>query len=155
MDSFCYLCARPLRAAHTATDVSGCTAQRVGNGAGGHRLQHRHDCYDDVDRPGVRMGLQLHQARQSRALLACTGRQRHPGVRTRDPVPGTLSFSDRTDRILRITVCVKEKSWKYFLLPAFHFSLKLAEREGFEPPVPCDTQHFQCCAIDQLGHLSN
>jgi hypothetical protein len=31
---------------------------------------------------------------------------------------------------LRITVCVKEKSWKYFLLPAFHFSLKLAEREG-------------------------
>ena len=28
-------------------------------------------------------------------------------------------------------------------------SLKaLAEREGFEPPVPCSTQHFQCCAFD-------
>ena len=27
------------------------------------------------------------------------------------------------------------------------FSL-LAEREGFEPSVPCGTRHFQCRAID-------
>ncbi len=27
-------------------------------------------------------------------------------------------------------------------------SIKLAEREGFEPSVPCGTLHFQCSAID-------
>ena len=26
--------------------------------------------------------------------------------------------------------------------------VKMAERVGFEPTVPCGTQHFQCCALD-------
>ena len=30
----------------------------------------------------------------------------------------------------------------------------LAEREGFEPSVGCPTQHFQCCTLRPLGHLS-
>ena len=28
-------------------------------------------------------------------------------------------------------------------------STRMAERAGFEPAVPCGTQHFQCCTI---GH---
>ena len=32
---------------------------------------------------------------------------------------------------------------------------RMAERVGFEPTVPFwSTQHFQCCTIGQLGHLS-
>ncbi len=27
------------------------------------------------------------------------------------------------------------------------FKQNQAERGGFEPPVPCETQHFQCCTI--------
>ena len=30
----------------------------------------------------------------------------------------------------------------------------LAERAGFEPAVGCPTQHFQCCTLRPLGHLS-
>ena len=30
----------------------------------------------------------------------------------------------------------------------------LAERMGFEPMVGCPTQHFQCCTLRPLGHLS-
>ena len=32
--------------------------------------------------------------------------------------------------------------------------LSVAEREGFEPPVPCGTLDFESSAFDQLGHLS-
>ena len=28
------------------------------------------------------------------------------------------------------------------------FAKKMAEREGFEPSVPCSTPHFQCGAFD-------
>ena len=34
------------------------------------------------------------------------------------------------------------------------FGQIVAEREGFEPSVGCPTQHFQCCTLRPLGHLS-
>ena len=33
-------------------------------------------------------------------------------------------------------------------------SMNLAEREGFEPPVPCDITGFQDQRLKPLGHLS-
>ena len=33
-------------------------------------------------------------------------------------------------------------------------NIRLAEREGFEPPVSCPTPDFESGAFDQLGHLS-
>ena len=41
------------------------------------------------------------------------------------------------------------------LRPLGYFSIwKLAEREGFEPPVPCDITGFQDQRLQPLGHLS-
>ena len=38
--------------------------------------------------------------------------------------------------------------------PDYHKNSELAEREGFEPPVPFGTLDFESSAIDQLGHRS-
>ena len=42
------------------------------------------------------------------------------------------------------------------LRPLGYFSMlsELAEREGFEPPVPCDITGFQDQRLKPLGHLS-
>ena len=42
------------------------------------------------------------------------------------------------------------------LRPLGYFStvIQLAEREGFEPPVPCDITGFQDQRLKPLGHLS-
>ena len=40
------------------------------------------------------------------------------------------------------------------LRPLGYFSIYVAEREGFEPPVPCDITGFQDRRLKPLGHLS-
>ena len=41
----------------------------------------------------------------------------------------------------------------YFSI-GLHASMKVAEREGFEPPVPFDITSFQDWRLKPLGHLS-
>ena len=40
------------------------------------------------------------------------------------------------------------------MLGYFSTSMQLAEREGFEPPVPFDITSFQDWRLKPLGHLS-